>query len=391
MAAPHYSMSMKTSSGPAVAQRLWVDRIAGHIRDPIARLRFLKMMAPADRRGKGWRRLKRWAPVLLGLAAGLGILLLIAWKPRPRIAPAGNAAAPMHLPVTRRAVNGAPPDVWLVERKAELETYSNGLQIDGKFTTGTHRRSYLAFPTNGGPFVSRGEPAGIVFHTTESQQAPFEANANGTLKRIGESLLEYVRRKQAYNFVIDRFGRVFRIVPEGDAANHSGHSAWADRDWSYINLNESFIAIAFEAASPRTAHGAHINPAQVRSAGILLEWLRGRYPIPAANCVVHAQVSVNPSAMLVGVHVDWAAGFPFEEIGLPDNYLLPLPAVWAYGFDCDANFTGKAGPEMKAGIDAARAMVADKAAENGLSPEQYRKRLRERYRAMSIAVQNTRQ
>jgi hypothetical protein len=381
-------MSMKTSSGRAATQRLWVGRIAGHIRDPIARLRFLKMMAPADQRGRRWRRLKRWAPAVLGLAAGTGILLQIAWRPRPKIAPAANAA--LHPPATRRAVNGASPDVWLVEKKAELETYSNGLQIDGRFTTGTHHRSYLAFPTNGKPPVSREEPVGIVFHTTESPQAPFEPSANGTLKRIGESLLEYVRRKQAYNFVIDRFGRVFRVVPEDDAANHSGHSAWADRDWSYINLNESFIAIAFEAASPRPAHDAQINPAQVRSAGILLEWLRGHYHIAATNCIVHAQVSVNPSAMLVGVHVDWAAGFPFEEIGLPDNYALPLPAVWAYGFDCDANFMAKAGSEMRAGIEGARAILAAKAAESGLTPEQYGKRLRQRYRAMSAAVENAR-
>lgn len=353
------------------------------------------MMAPADRHWKQWWReklwLKHWAPPVLGLVAGLGILILIAARSRPGAAPAGNAAAPLHLPANRRTNRGAPPDVWLVEKEADSETYSNGLQIDTRFTTATHRRSYLAFPTNGGPPVNREEPVGIVFHTTESPQAPFEASANGTLKRIGESLLEYVRRKQAYNFVIDRFGRVFRVVPEGDAANHSGHSAWADRDWSYLNLNESFIAMAFEAATPLPAHKAQINLAQVRSAGILLEWLRGRYQIAAANCVVHAQVSVNPSAMLVGVHVDWADSFPFEEIGLPDNYLQPLAAVWAYGFDCDANFTGKAGSEMRAGIDAARAILATKAAENGLSPEQYRMRLRQRYRAMSAAAQNARQ
>lgn len=414
-------MSMKTSSGPATAQRQLVDRIAGHIRDPITRLRFLKMMAPSDRRGKRWWSRKSpagvdaappalgtqravwgasgdatgrapwwkgWAPALLTLAAGLGTLLIMGSRPRPGVPPAENASARPHPLATTRAAAGTPPDVWLVETKAEMETYSNGLQIDVRFTSGTHRRSYLAFPEAGGAPVRREEPVGIVFHTTESQQAPFEPSANGTLKRIGESLLEYVRRKQAYNFVIDRFGRVFRVVPEGDAANHSGHSAWADRDYSYINLNESFLAIAFEAASPRPAREAQINPAQVRAAGILLEWLRGRYHIAAANCVVHAQVSVNPSAMLVGVHVDWATGFPFAEIGLPDNYVQPLPAIWAYGFDCDADFTGKAGLEMRAGIDAGRAVLAGKAEENGVSPEQYRKSLRQRYRAMSASVAN---
>jgi hypothetical protein len=292
------------------------------------------------------------------------------------------AAAATRKPDSGSANRRGAADVWLVEKKSEMETYSNGLQIDTHFSTSTHHRSYLAFPAGGGPAVNRDEPVGIVFHTTESQQAPFEASANGVLKRIGESLLEYVGRKQAYNFVIDRFGRVYRIVPEDEAANHSGKSAWADQTWCYVNLNESFLAIAFEAVTPQQAQEAQINPAQVRSAAILVEWLRIRYLIPASNCVVHAQVSVNPAAMLVGVHVDWATGFPFEEVGLPDNYILPLPAVWAYGFDCDANFTAKAGPRMRAGIEAGRAMLAGMATNNDLTLEEYRKRLRRRYSEM---------
>ena len=330
---------------------------------------------------------------VLGVAIGLGIILLVtvsrAW---PRM-PSRTHKAAMAIPTPSAAgtANRAPqPDVWLVDQKGERETYSNGLQVDTHFSAATHHRRYLAFPVRGGTRVTRGEPAGIIFHTTESPQAPFQASANGTLKRIGESLLEYVRRKQAYNYVIDRFGRVYRVVPESDAANHSGYSAWADQSWSYINLNESFLAVAFEAESPRPARETRINPAQVRSAAILVEWLRARYHIAAPNCVVHAQVSVNPIAMLVGVHVDWADGFPFEEVGLPDNYVQPLPAVWAYGFDCDANFTGKAGARMRAGIDAARMILASNAADNGLSPDQYRKRLRQRYRALKRTVQHTR-
>ena len=42
---------------------------------------------------------------------------------------------------------------------------------------------------------------GIVFHTTESRQAPFEAQQNRLLKRLGGSFLEYVQRKPAYNFL----------------------------------------------------------------------------------------------------------------------------------------------------------------------------------------------
>jgi hypothetical protein len=119
-----------------------------------------------------------------------------------------------------------PTEVWLVEHSGSLETYSNGFLIDNRFAVSSHPRSYKAFPVGGWPGVARTRPAGIVFHTTESLQAPFEADQNRTLKRIGESLLEYVRSKRAYRFLIDRFGRVYRIVGEGDAANHAGHSVW---------------------------------------------------------------------------------------------------------------------------------------------------------------------
>ena len=78
----------------------------------------------------------------------------------------------------------------------------------------------------------RSEPVGIVFHSTESQQAPFEAGHNETLKKIGESLLDYLRRRRSYHFLIDRFGRVYSLVAETDAANHAGYSVWADEQWS---------------------------------------------------------------------------------------------------------------------------------------------------------------
>jgi hypothetical protein len=38
--------------------------------------------------------------------------------------------------------------------------------------------------------------------------------------------------------------------------------------------------------------------------------------------VVHAQVSINPGNRRIGWHTDWGAGFPFREIGLPDNYQI---------------------------------------------------------------------
>jgi hypothetical protein len=234
--------------------------------------------------------------------------------------------------------------------------------------------------------VSGDQPVGIAFHTTESRQAPFEARANRTLRRIGESLLEYVRRRQAYNFVIDRFGRVFRVVAEEQTANHSGYSLWADEKWLYVNLNESFLGISFEAVSPAAQQDADLSPAQTNSAAMLVEMLRYRFQIPASNCVTHAQISVNPLNMRVGLHVDWAAGFPFEAVGLPDNYATPLPSLWAFGLDYDSSFTGKAGTGMRTGIEGAETIVAEKAAAAGLRPVEYKKGLRRRYREMLARV-----
>lgn len=370
----------------------WIEAVAGHIGDPILRLRFLKAVAPAAGLDNGTRRLRLWTAALVILAIGLSLLAFVVSRPKAKAAinttHLASAGIPSIPAVPFKPAGGA--DVWLVETNGELETYSNGLRIDTRFATVTHHRSYLAFAVKGGRAVAREDPAGIVFHTTESPQAPFAASENGILKRLGESLLEYVRRKQAYHFLIDRFGRTYRVVVETDAANHSGYSAWADENWSYINLNESFLGIAFEAVSPKSNGTVEINPAQIRSAAMLVELLRGRYRMPASNCVTHAQVSVNPSNMLVGMHRDWAAGFPFEAVGLPDNYTVPLPALWAYGFDCDANFTESVGAPMQVGIEAGRTVLARKAAEARLNLVKYRNHLRQQYRRMRDQVRHAR-
>ena len=91
---------------------------------------------------------------------------------------------------------------------------------------------------------------------TEGDQVPFEVEQSEELRRIGHELLLYVRSKRAYHFLIDRFGRVFRLVIESDTANHAGHSVWADARWRYVDLNASFLGVAFEARTHRigTSH-----------------------------------------------------------------------------------------------------------------------------------------
>jgi hypothetical protein len=85
-----------------------------------------------------------------------------------------------------------------VDKSPDSEIYSNGLRIDTRFESPSHPRAYLAFPafpvdrpnsvTGDTAGVRRTAPSGIVFHTTERPQLPFEASANSGLKQVGESL-----------------------------------------------------------------------------------------------------------------------------------------------------------------------------------------------------------
>ena len=319
----------------------------------------------------------------VGLAAGVGLSLVACFfliKGSAR-----GTSIPTSAPVaTHPEVSISPlPDIWQVEQSAEFDTYSNGLRIDNRFAVANHARSYLAFPVDKPDEAGsrRDQPVGIVFHTTESQQAPFEARQNGALKRIGESLVEYVRRQQSYNFLIDRFGRVFRIVRETDAANHAGYSIWADEEWLYLNLNESFLGVSFEAHTEPGQITASVSTAQVRSAAMLTEMLRWRYSIPAANCVTHAQVSVNPDNMRVGYHTDWASSFPFERLGLPDNYSRALPAILEFGFSADSTFLHTGGTRLHAGVELAEEQLQLRAEAGKWSVPALRKALERRYRS----------
>lgn len=282
---------------------------------------------------------------------------------------------------TIEAAAQKPAAVWMVENSDTSETYSNGLRIDTKFTVANTPRVYTAFERDraGGvhPIVERA-PAGIVYHTSESCQAPWEADETARLVRLGESLLVYVRQKRAYHYMIDRFGRVYRVVAEADTAYHAGYSVWADEERFYVNLNDSFLGVSFEAQTQAGHSEGTASPAQIRAAAMLTEMLRSRYRIQATDCVTHAQVSVNPSNMLVGYHTDWASGFPFEAMGLPDNYARALPSVWAFGFDYEAE--RMAGNAMAAGIRRAEEDATRGAAAAGMRPAAYRKALREQYR-----------
>ncbi|HEY1492923.1 MAG TPA: peptidoglycan recognition family protein [Candidatus Solibacter sp.] len=368
--------------------RPWVDWTARQIHDPVWRLRYLQSVIPAPVRPSRWKSRK---------TIGLLTLLAIGTVAAPLslrmsdAAPTTPAPKPPVIPPPRPKPLVAtvdPPftDVWPVETTSGYEVYSNGLRIENQYAVSHRPRAYLAYPATD-PEGTRGEmrttPAGIVYHTTESLQAPFEPSQNNVLKRVGESLISYVRRRRCYHFLIDRFGRVFRIVNERDAADHAGHSVWADDRYVYVNLNDSFIGISFEAQTGFGEDATSAGDAQVRSAAILTEMLRSRYKIPARNCVTHAQVSVNPSNMQIGYHIDWASSFPFEKLGLPDNYAWPSPAVSTFGFGFDVGFEQRAGERMGAAALEAESVIQEHARAAHQSIAAYRQVLRKRFLRLS--------
>jgi hypothetical protein len=153
-----------------------------------------------------------------------------------------------------------------------------------------------------------------------------------------------------------------------------------------MHLNDSFLSVAFEARMQ--ADLAVITEAQLRAAKALTEMLRAKYNLPAENCVVHAQVSINPGNRRIGWHTDWGAGFPFREIGLPDNYQIPNPSVYLFGFEYDPAYTAVTGPDLWKGLEAADERVRDEAAEHGVTPAVYRRMLQQRFQdALSVVQQ----
>src|ERR1039458_3549400 len=173
------------------AREARLARTAGNIGDPVLRLRFLRTAGP---RASFVRRLAHgelrhwifWAGLLLVLLIPF-LMKLAAGKPEPL----HDAPMPPHRAPAGEAQKTVP--VWQVEQTGDSEVYSNGLRIDTRFTVANRPRLYTAFQRDGTSSVSRvrrSQPSGIVYHTTESCQAPFEAQDTPVLKRLGESLLE---------------------------------------------------------------------------------------------------------------------------------------------------------------------------------------------------------
>lgn len=358
----------------SLAQK-FIEWRANRIQDPIERLRYLQKRIGVARPMASSRSK---APVLLFML--LLASVLVVYKPSK------TEAREPFVPLPRVTAAGADvfTDVWLVDHTKDFEIYSNGLRIDDRYAVSGDRRAayqvYQRSKIDPAQREWRTGPAGIVYHTTESDQASFEESETSKLRRIGKGVLSFVQQHHAYHFLIDRFGQVFRVVRESDVADHAGMSIWADNRVIYVNLNSSFLGVAFETQTQSSQELPSANSAQIHSARVLTEMLRGKYRIPESNCVTHAQVSVNPGNMLIGYHTDWAGNFPFLEVGLSDNYTAPPPSIYAFGFDYDPDFVHHTGVRLWEGLALADDELRTQAAARGLAVAKYRSILRKKYK-----------
>ncbi len=272
-----------------------------------------------------------------------------------------------------------PKSVWLVSSEGNEELWSNGLRVDTSFETVGEPRSFFAFPTDGAPPVPLGgNPIGIVYHASQSDMAPLAREFNRDILTTTRELVGWLSRREIYNYMIDRFGLVYRIVSDKGVAVHAGVSIWADDDYYYLNLNKSFIGVAFE--SQWNAGRDIITEAQVQAALNLTDALRARYGIADANCVPHGLVSVNATRRLIGYHADWAQSFPVGALGLEDKYLVPPASMTAFGFGYDDDLAKRLGGALWPGVAQAEREVDARAKEEAVSPEVLRARLHRRYR-----------
>ena len=368
----------------AEARLRYLNWRASRISDPALRLRYLRRAMEVPTIPPAARRICRPQWVVLGLLVS-GVAFMSGDDP--------STVEARKIELRPPAVVGNPLDrqlqeIWLVERKDDYEVYSNGLRIETGSATANEPRRPLIIVSQGRTVVAgQSQPAGIVYHTTESQMAPFESGHNKRLQILGHALLGYLRSRHSYHYLIDRFGRVHRVVNEADAAWHAGASVWDDDAKIYLNLNHSFLGVAFELETrPGDQTPNTVTPAQVHAAKTLTALLRNRYRIRASNCVTHAQVSVNPDSFRIGKHTDWAASFPFAEVGLPDNYLRPPACIYEFGFWYDQDYLDSTGGRMWHGLALAQERARQQATAGGLAISGWQRLMQKRFRDLTAAI-----
>ncbi len=329
-------------------------------------------------------------PARLGLPAAVllavGALLATAYQAtRPVAAGAPSPGARATLPPVAESlpalpVGVAPSRIWLVEKGEGWELYSNGLRVDSTYATSGDPRRFRIFDARRGmQEATYDRPVGILFHTSESDIWPLEESFNEKLRDSSQGLLRYLRRNRVYNYLIDRFGQVFRVVEEGDKANHAGHAVWTQGDKVFLSLNNAFLGVSFETRW-EGGRALPITQAQLAAGRSLTDYLRQHWDIAADMCVTHGLTSVNVQKHLIGHHLDWARGFPFEAFGLPNQYGKAAPTVALFGFGYDDRLVSVMG-EPWPGVREAERLLAEEASGTGKTVAEVRKERQERFDA----------
>lgn len=363
----------------------------------------------APRRVRLFFRIYRARHALYALSAALGVCLLFGLftlgrytvrrasaallaKPASAVAPESDRAATA--PSAGATSAGAPsasviavqaflPDyrpekVWLVEQTSEYERYSNGGRILRRYETENHPRFYLRYPRDwtagSAEPVEGSEPVGIIYHSSESDIVPFTADNSASIQARTNGLIEYIRARRSYNYLIDRFGEIYRIVRDDHAAHHAGHSLWADEENLYVGLNESFIGICFESTSASGGLDEQLTEAQLTSGRALTAILRSKYHLSDANCTTHGLVSIDPARGTIAHHHDWVRNFPFAAFSLSDKYRLAPVSVARYGFGTDEEVLAKLGGRVWEGAAAGEAELRQRAEAEHLTAEEIRAR-----------------
>jgi hypothetical protein len=146
---------------------------------------------------------------------------------------------------------------------------------------------------------------------------------------------------------------------------------WTKDEAIYLGLNPSFLGVSFETRW-EGGRALPITAAQLSAGRNLTDWLCQRFEIPADMCTGHGLVSVNAKKHLIGHHVDWARGFPFEAFGLPDQYARTAPHVALFGLGYDIDFLKVMGEPWPGVREAERALEAA-ATDQGRSLEEVRR------------------
>ena len=383
---------MSAGPGPAAPKRrgtsarplgddfvIALEETSRKINDPVAKLRYLRGSIAQYEENRALRpdQPRRPTPLVVSLAA-LAVIAFsgAAWYfSRPAIgevqaAPRARGAVAEELPALPAGVK--PATIWLVEKNEASEQYSNGLRVDKSFEVVGDPRRFRVFEAGRGMREEvQDRPVGIVFHTSESDIWPLDESFNENLRTSSHNLLRYLQKNKLYNYLIDRFGRVFRVVTDETKANHAGQSVWTKGDAIYLGLNSSFLAVSFETRW-EGGRALPITAAQLAAGRNLTDWLRQNWSIEPDMCTGHGLVSVNGKKHLIGHHVDWARGFPFEAFGLPDQYARTSPAVALFGLGYDDEFLKVMG-EPWPGVREAERLLEVAATDQGKTLDEIRR------------------